>query len=340
MPDTPLFVITLDTEPDNEWGRPPVATTENARFVPRFHELCQQTGFKVTYLLTIEMAADAFLQRYLVPRLRAGECEVGAHLHPWNTPPLFALTDDDMRHHPYPFEYPLEIQRAKLQTLVQAIEGAYGVRPVSYKAGRWGLDGQHAGLLEELGFQVDTSVCPGINWGPSKGDPRRTGGPDFHDAPLHPYRLSRQNVCRPGSMQLWEVPPTIVFYSALGRYVPGVRSLYGRYRRVRRAFDRQHLGSQWLRPFPYMTVRRLQRVVALARRARTPVLNLTFHSSELMPGGSPYNRTAESIEDLFARLGDFFAWLRAAGVQSVTLQEAGARLSQRTGNGTATNAGR
>src|SRR5512143_4124784 len=112
MADATLFVITLDTEPDNEWGRPRVATTENARFVPRFHELCLRHGFPVTYLLTLEMAEDPFLGDYLRPRARAGECEIGAHLHPWNTPPLTPLTDDDMRHHPYPFEYPVEVQRA------------------------------------------------------------------------------------------------------------------------------------------------------------------------------------------------------------------------------------
>jgi len=326
----PQFVITLDTEPDNEWGRPRVATTENARFIPRFHELCVRHGFPVSYLMTFEMAEDPFLREYLVPRLRTEECEIGAHLHPWNTPPLVQVTDDDMRHHPYPYEYPPEIQRQKLQTLVGAIERHFGVRPVSYKAGRWGLDAFHAGLLDEMGFRADTSVCPGINWGPSKGDPRGRGGPNFNRASIHPYRLSREDVCRPGGLRVWEIPPTIVFYSALGRYLPGVRALYGRVRRVRRLFDRQHLGSQWLRPYPHMTVHRLNRVASLARRAGAPVLNLTLHSSELMPGGSPYNRTPESIESLFTRLDGFLAYQRAAGVEGVTLSQARDRLAHAT----------
>jgi len=323
MSDPPLFVITLDTEPDNEWGRPRVATTRNSRFVPRFHELCLRTGgFKITYLMTVEMAEDPFLREYLTPRLRAGECEVGAHLHPWNTAPLVQATDDDMQHHPYLYEYPEDVQRQKLETLVSAIEHSYGVRPVSYKAGRWGLDGVHAGILEEMGFRVDTSVCPGVNWSPSKGHPDGNGGPDFHRAPVHPYRLSRENVCRPGSLDLWEVPPTIVFYSPLGRYIPGVRTLYGRVRLVRRLFDRKRLGVQWLRPYPYMTVERLKRVVTLARRSGARVLNLTFHSSELMPGGSPYNPTEESIEGLYDRLEEFLSYLRSENVRSVTLGEA------------------
>jgi hypothetical protein len=326
-----LFVITLDTEPDNEWGRPQVATTENARFVPRFHELCAGYGLPVTYLMTLEMADDPFLRDYLVPRLRAGECEVGAHLHPWNTPPLVQVTEDDMRHHPYPFEYPLALQRQKLETLTAAVERHYGVRPVSYKAGRWGLDTAHAALLDEMGFRVDTSVCPGINWGPSKGDPRGSGGPNFNRARIHPYRLSSEDVCSPGSLRLWEIPPTIVFYSALGRYVPGVRSLYSRLRRVRRLFDRQHLGSQWLRPYPHMTVARLRRVATLARRSGAPLLNFTLHSSELMPGGSPYNRTPAAIESLFTRMQGFFEYLRTQPIEGVTLTAARDRLASAVG---------
>jgi hypothetical protein len=327
MPTRPLFVITLDTEPDDEWSRPRVPTTHNARFVPRFHELCAGVGFKITYLLTIEMAEDPFLRDYLRPRLRAGECEAGAHLHPWNTPPLVPVTDDDFRHHPYPFEYPPEVQAAKLETLVDAVDRHYGARPVSYKAGRWGLDGHHARLLERMGFRADTSVCPGINWGPSKGDPRRTGGPNYTRASLLPYWLSEDDVCRPGSLRVLEIPPTIVFYSFLGRYIPGVIGLYRRYRRVRRLFDRRHVGAAWLRPYPYMSVERLKRVVALARRAGAPVLNLTFHSSELMPGGSPYNRTEAAIESLYRRLADLFTHLRHEGVEGATLGEAAERLA-------------
>ena len=322
MTDSPLFVITLDTEPDNEWGRPAVATTENSRFVPRFHELCLETGgFKITYLMTLEMAEDRFLSDYLLPRLKNRECEVGAHLHPWNTPPLTPTTDDDMKHHPYLYEYPEEVQRKKLETLVAAIERNYGIRPVSYKAGRWGLDAVHARILDDMGFRVDTSVCPGVNWGPSKGHPDGNGGPNFHSAPPHPYRLSRHDVCRPGSLGILEVPPTIVFYHPAGRYVPGVRALYGRIHKVRRLFDRKHVGMQWLRPYPYMTVERLKRVVELARRSNTPVLNMTLHSSELMPGGSPYNKTEASIEDLFERLEKFLSYLHSENLRCATLSE-------------------
>jgi hypothetical protein len=49
---------------------------------------------------------------------------------------------------------------------------------------------------------------------------------------------------------------------------------------------------------------------------------MTFHSSELMPGGSPYNETEESIEKLYVLLEGFLSALRSQGVRSVTLNEA------------------
>ena len=42
----PLFVVTIDTEGDDQWswrhGRP--ITTHNARFLPRFQSLCERFG--------------------------------------------------------------------------------------------------------------------------------------------------------------------------------------------------------------------------------------------------------------------------------------------------------
>jgi hypothetical protein len=43
----------------------------------------------------------------------------------------------------------------------------------------------------------------------------------------------------------------------------------------------------------------------LARRG-VPALNLLFHSSEAIVGGSPYNRTQADLDAFFRRLSRFF----------------------------------
>jgi hypothetical protein len=60
------FLVSIDTEGDNLWkwclGKP--ITTENAKYLPRFQELCEKYGFKPTYLTNYEMAKDPFFASY------------------------------------------------------------------------------------------------------------------------------------------------------------------------------------------------------------------------------------------------------------------------------------
>jgi hypothetical protein len=54
-------------------------------------------------------------------------------------------------------------------------------------------------------------------------------------------------------------------------------------------------------------------MIALARQLvdrGAPMLNLLFHSSEAIVGGSPYNRTESELTAFFDRLGRFFEYAR------------------------------
>jgi len=50
-----------------------------------------------------------------------------------------------------------------------------------------------------------------------------------------------------------------------------------------------------------------------------PVIQMTFHSSELMPGGSPHNPTSADVATLLAKLGAVFQRLAGDGVTGATL---------------------
>ena len=56
----PVLILTVDTEGDNIWACPESVTTENARYMPRFQNLCEDYGYKPTYLVNYEMAIDPF----------------------------------------------------------------------------------------------------------------------------------------------------------------------------------------------------------------------------------------------------------------------------------------
>ena len=88
----PAFLITIDTEGDNLWQKHDSITTENARYLPRFQQLCEKYGFKPVYLTNYEMAIDPFYIEFARDVIARGTAEVGMHLHAWNSPPTEPLT--------------------------------------------------------------------------------------------------------------------------------------------------------------------------------------------------------------------------------------------------------
>ena len=81
--------------------------------------------------------------------------------------------------------------------LTAAIESAVGVRPVSYRSGRFGFSADHVAALEQRGYLVESSVAP-LFYEAHKG------GPEFVEAPLRPYLLAYDNASKAGSSNLLE----------------------------------------------------------------------------------------------------------------------------------------
>ena len=83
------FLISIDTEGDNlwSWKSGQEIKTENSRYLDRFQNLCNEYGFKPTYLTNYEMIENSSFAAWLKKKSLANECEVGMHLHAWSTPP-------------------------------------------------------------------------------------------------------------------------------------------------------------------------------------------------------------------------------------------------------------
>jgi len=82
-----------------------------------------------------------------------------------------------------------------------------------------------------------------------------------------------------------------------------------------------NLGSLPVQPL-WTGIRRLKAGVRLHVHRGGRVLNVFFHSSELIPGGCPQHQTAEDVERFKRKLHEFFSWLRREiPVESVTLTE-------------------
>ncbi len=297
----PGFIITIDTEGDNLWGRTAEITTRNAAYLPRFQRLCERFAFRPTWLTNCEMAMDPAFVEFGRDLIARSQGEIGMHLHAWNSPPLAPLTDDDMRHHPYLIEYPVEVMREKIAFMTQLLEERFGLKMLSHRAGRWAFDKRYAQLLVNFGYIADCSVTPGVSWQTHAGSPGGAGGSDYRHFPSQPYYLDLDDIARPGDSPLLEVPMT-TRPSRLAALLPWSYLLPA----VRRAAYRIAPEVYWLRPNG-RNLSAMRRVVRQTVREHSCHLEFMLHSSELMPGGSPTFRTEASIEKLYDDLEVLFS---------------------------------
>ena len=296
----PSLLVAIDTEGDNQWD---AAARRDQRFeniyaLGRLHEFFERHGVRPTYVITYPVASDPRSSEVLRSLVDRGNCEIGAHHHAWETPPF---QSQDIERHPYASSLPLDRFDRQLLVLTDAIEAAVGKRPVSYRSGRFGFSATHVSSLEREGYLIESSVAP-LFYEAHKG------GPDFVGAPVTPYFLAYDDAVRPGTSELLELPIS----AALNRRVPAwLERLYGRApspyntRRALRLLRIAHV--RWLRP-SYSSA---DDMMALARDLvdrGAPMLNLLFHSSEAIVGGSPYNRTEAELSAFFDRLGAFFTY--------------------------------
>jgi hypothetical protein len=282
---SPALLVGIDTEADDQWsekGRRELRV-ENASRLPALQSLFDEFGVRPSYLVTHEMATRPESAAVLRDLARSGRCEIGAHLHPWTSPPF---RPEDTAGHTYPHNLPDELLERQLRELTETLERTFNARPTTYRAGRNGLDGRTLRILEGLGYTVDTSVDPLFN-------ERRKGGPAFAGAPLHPYRPDYADVTRPGGSRILEVPISAATTPAMPK---ALERLYATLPPIpwRGALKRVGLRPVWLRP-SYTTVADMLAFASRMKERGAPCFNVIFHSSEVLPGGSPYTPDAASV---------------------------------------------
>jgi len=304
----PLLCVSIDCERDKGPGwrirRPATYAGVHEGIARKLHPLFLRFGIKPTYLLSPEVMRDSPSADCLAGL--PGSLELGTHLHAEYVAPD---VDDDAESTLFQGALSPELERAKLRALTALFADRFARQPRSFRAGRFGVGAASLGILAELGYAVDSSVTPLLDWrgaGP--------GAPSFRDAPLAPYRPDPAQPARRGESPLWEIPVTI---------------RRGRWQCV--PFFGRRLPHRWLRP----TWGTGWDLVALAREILLSpppgpmpvVLNVMFHNVEVVAGASPYARDAAQADAILGRLADLFAFTRDAGVRSVGLADVAGILS-------------
>ncbi|MEO5842097.1 MAG: hypothetical protein ABIQ73_24530 [Acidimicrobiales bacterium] len=292
--------VTIDTECDKgpHWKTQyPLAFEAVRRGVGEvLQPLFDRYGCAPTYLLSPEVIADrASAELFATLGTRA---ELATHLHGEFAVPSPGHVEAT---HAYQRDYPKEVEAERLEFLTEQFRAAFDSAPTSFRAGRFGIGPNTLPILESLGYVVDSSVTPGINW--SVYD-----GPNFMGAPTQPYHPDPTDFTKRGASNVLEVPMTIHFKP------------WGRLPKVGPRW-----GEIWLRPTSG-SLRRLGWVIDKeleeARHASAPqIMTLMFHNVEVLPETGPYATTPAAVAMVLRRLEFVLQRCAERGVEFVTLTD-------------------
>ena len=300
-------LLTIDTEEEFDWEGPFTRDRHGLKHVeaiPRFQAFCEEIGAHPVYLVDWPIATDARAVEIIGDALRRRKADIGAQLHPWVNPPF---EEEVNARNSYAGSLPVELEKAKLSALCEQIDKAFGTAPLIYRAGRYGLGPNIADILKANGIAIDTSVR-------SLFDYRAQSGPDYSHHPITPYWVD-------DARQLLELPVTSVYWGLLRqmgrqlhraqRHVP---TMFGGFSRLR-LLERIALTPEGV------TAEEAIRGIDIALNQQLPVLVLSLHSPTLAPGFTPYTRTADDVEALYAWLREIYAYLAGRKVESATVAD-------------------
>lgn len=297
------FGIMVDTEEEFDWSAPLARENRAVTAIsalPNAHRRFADRGVPVIYLVDHPVATTPSSIDAICAILDDGRSAIGAHLHPWVTPPHDEMVN---ARNSFAGNLPAALEAAKLDVLGDAIWAAFGVHPRIFRAGRYGIGPASWALLAERGYAIDSSVRSGFDYS-------REGGPDFSRCASDAYRAG------PGGVLL-ELPLTTIYGGllrrgggALHRSLAGVPRGHGIAARTR-LFDRTSLTPEGV------PVADALRAIDIALDAGMRYLNFSYHSPSIVPGMTPYVRDAAELAMFERWWDDVLDLLERRGVRPV-----------------------
>jgi hypothetical protein len=319
-----LFTMTVDTEEEWDWGSGWPTTNlsvTNISRLPRFQELCRRYGVATTYFTDQAVLDNPESRAILLEIAREPRVEIGMHIHPWNTPPLdknSAVTPRKTFLH----NLAAELIQAKLNSVYESFL-KNGLRPTSFRGGRYSSGGPIHEFLRDRGFKADASVVPFSTWDDE-------GAPDYRWRGLQPARLPPRYE---GDAPLWEIPLTLAFtrrpFAWWRKCYDFIRnSWWSRLHLIGIAEKLGVVRKVWLN-FEDPMGKRMLPFLQQLRRMHLPCICFTIHSSSLVAGKGPYTRTQADEDQLYAHMEEVFSTLaKWPDFQPATVTEVATKLEE------------
>lgn len=298
----PLLLTMVDAEEAFDWSRPFDRHNTDVRSMAAqalAHRVFERHGVRPLYLTDYPVAALPDGRAPLRELIAAGVAEIGAQLHPWVTPPFEETVSD---HNSFTGNLPPRLQLEKARVLTGMLEQAFGMQPRIWRTGRFGVGVRTADILKALGYAADTSVMP---FWPAENCPAPE---DFWRLSARPYWLDHERtlmeipvaaalVGRLAGRRDSSLAPRIFNPAATRLGVTGIAARFGLLERIR-------LSPEGI------TIEEAKRLARAMHAAGHRVFVLTYHSPSLVPGNTPYVRTARDRDAFLDWLDAFYAFFR------------------------------
>ena len=294
------LIITVDTEGDNLWKMKQCPTgianitNRNGEYIERFQILCEKYKFIPTYFVNYEMTQSISFVNLGRDALKKKKCEIGMHMHAWNSPPIMKLSEPKGKKYgkPYAGEYPKSVLFSKMEYLHKRLEDIFCTSITSHRGGRWYFNEDILEFLIKYNYLVDATITPGLTWEKMYGNTIK--GCNDKNVKMNAYELDEHNILKEGKSGILEVPPTILKLS--------MQNIL----RNKISINKDVMKYYWLRP-DGNNLKEMLWIIDKAFRIKMDYIQFMIHSSELMPGGSPVFQTKKSIENLYYDLEVVFA---------------------------------
>jgi len=318
------FILSVDTEEEWDWsGSFPEKdfSVNNVFEIPAFQLYCQELGIKPTYLVDHAVSNNTE-SAAILRELPRNHCEIGAHLHPWVTPPFTETTTEYLSH---VINLPIDIVEAKLDELISNIQTNIGVKPTSFRTGRWGINGAVIELLAKYEFEVDSSIYPLYHndFFSCEAASIREYYPSLADTNIHD-KNQKHNIL--------ELPVSCGFN----------RSNYALAQKMHRIFEKRPFswlkinGALWhtlllrkiyLSP-ELCSSKDMNRLIDNKLKNGDSCFHMYLHSSSLLTDVTGLNNELNARESICQRIGEVIHHLsHVADVEFLTLTEAKSKLA-------------
>jgi hypothetical protein len=319
-----LVAMTIDTEEEWHWetGWPREnLSVGNIRHLPKLQELCDRHGVATTYYTNQAVLDDGEARQILLEVARHKHVEIGMHIHPWNTPP-FDLDKPVHARDTFVHNLPPEVAIPKLESVYQRFVEC-GVKPTSFRGGRFSCGATVQEFLRDKGLVADSSVVPFTSWDDE-------GAPDYRHRDCYPVRLAPR---RAGDQPFWEIPQTVGFtrrpFRLWQRTFDCIEHTWLRKLRLIGMAERSGLVRRvWLN-FEFPAGRNMLPFLRKLRRMKLPCICLSVHSSSLMAGRNGLTPTKADEDRIFAYMEEVFGTLAEwPDFQPATITEAALQLEE------------